>query len=165
MQLGKQPRGRQGGFTLIAVLAALALLAVATERIAFIASHQAQRDREDELLRRGAELARAIGSYYESSPGSVKTFPRELAHLVEDPRFLSVKRHLRRVYSDPINGGDWQVVRDAGGAIIGVHSTSALAPIRTAAIDLDGLEIPPASRYADWQFTYTPKPAGTGGQR
>lgn len=156
MWLGKRSLEKQGGFTLVAVLAALALLALATERVVFVLWQQAQREREAELLRVGVEFVRAIGSYHESSPGSLKAFPRELSELVEDSRFLGVKRHLRRIYEDPVGGGPWELVRGSDGGIVGVRSASQRVPIRSGAMELDGLRLPAAQRYAEWEFVYKP---------
>lgn len=161
MQTGR----RQHGFTLLAVLAALLLLALASERVLFIASQQAQREREDALLEAGAEIVRAIGSYHASSPGSVKTYPETLAELTQDERFLGLKRHLRRIPADPVQPDmPWGLVRTPDGGIRGVYSTSEARPIRETAITLDGLQLPAASRHADWKFVHAP-PSVTGEAR
>jgi len=154
---------RQRGFTLIAVMMALALLALTTQRVVFVLSQQSQRDREARLLLVGQAFVRAIGSYYETSPGSFKTFPSELAELVEDRRFLGIMRHLREVYEDPVVGeATWQVLRRADGRIEGVCSTSDESPIRSAGVDLGEVQLPAAARYSDWKFVYVPALAASG---
>lgn len=151
---------KQRGFTLILVMAALVLVALASHGVIFVLSQQAQREREAMLLRIGQEYVAAIASYYESSPGSVKTYPPELQDLVEDRRFLGIKRHLREVYPDPISGNvTWEAIRRADGSVHGVHSKSDAAPVRSAAIDLGDLQLAAATRYSDWKFTFVPAPA------
>jgi len=151
------PAGSQRGFTLLAVIAATLLLALGTQGVVRVLSEQARRDREDELLRVGREFALALRSYHDRSPGSAKAFPTSLDELAEDRRFLGVQRHIRRVHADPVTGGaPWGLVRDAGGGIRGIHSTSTDAPIRSAGADLGDYLLGPAARYADWQFVYTP---------
>lgn len=140
-------------------MVALVLLALATQGVMFVASQQAQRDREAELLRVGNEFVRAIAAYYESSPGSVKTLPATLQDLEEDRRFVSVRRHIRRLYGDPMTGGrDWQLVRRPDGSIQGLYSSSEMTPVRTAAVDLGGVQLPEANHYSDWKFVFVPAP-------
>lgn len=148
------------GFALLAVLVALALLALATQGVTWVLSQQAMREREAELLRRGQAYAQAIADFHAASPGSIKGFPREIAELLEDRRFLGVRRHLREPYADPI-GTDWQFVLGPDGTIRGVHSASTRAPIRSAPIDLGHVQLPAAERYSDWKFVHGP-PAGEG---
>lgn len=150
----------QQGFTLLAVLAAMFILALSTQGVMTFVSQQAQRDREEELLRIGQTYVQAIGSYYESSPGSVKKWPRSLEDLTDDKRFVGIKRHLREVYTDPVaRSSSWGIVPSSDGGIAGLHSLSDLRPLRTAATEVGALVLPPASRYADWQFVYQPPPA------
>lgn len=151
---------KQGGFTLVAALATMFLLALASQQVMTLVSQQAQREREAELLRIGAEYVRAIGTYYENSPGTVKVWPPSLDALTEDRRFVTLYRHLRRVYPDPITrSAEWGVVPAADGGIAGVYSQSGQQPIRTAGAALEDLGLGSAQRYSDWKFVYTPKVA------
>jgi type II secretory pathway pseudopilin PulG len=150
----------QGGFALLALLLAMLLLALASQGVMTYVSQQALREREAELLRVGQLYAQAIGAYYEASPGSVKRWPRTLQDLVEDQRFVGIRRHLRQVYADPITRStQWGLVITADGGLTGVYSLSEAAPIRSAAIELGALTLAPARRYADWQFVYEGAPA------
>lgn len=152
-------RSHQRGFTLLAVMVAMLLLALASNSVLTVVSQQALREREAELLRIGQLYAQAIGAYYEGSTGSVKIWPRALEDLVEDPRYLGYQRHLRQLYADPMTRStNWGLVIAADGGIAGVHSRSEATPIRTAAIELGALTLAPARRYADWQFVYVPTP-------
>jgi type II secretory pathway pseudopilin PulG len=149
--------GTQRGFTLLAVMAAMFLLALGTQKVMFVLSQQAQREREAELLQVGAAFAQAIGAYYESSPGTVKRWPANLNDLVDDKRFVGMRRHLRRVYMDPITRSEeWGLVRASDGGIEGVYSLSDASPIRSGALTVGDLRLPAASRYTDWQFVYQP---------
>lgn len=155
MRIGKIERSH--GFTLLAVLAACVLLALATQGVMFVLSQQAQRERETQLLRIGNEFVSAIGTYYESSPGSAKRFPVTLEELVEDHRFVGIKRHLRRIYTDPVTGStNWGLVTNAEGGIEGIYSTSDAAPVRSRALEGGVLPVPVATKYSDWKFVYTP---------
>ncbi len=154
------PTRQQRGFTLLAVIAAMLLLALASQGVMTYVSQQALREREAELLRIGQLYAQAIGAYYEAAPGNVKRWPRTLQDLVEDQRFVGIKRHLRQVYADPMTRAtNWGLVIAADGGVAGVFSRSEAPPIRTTAIELGALTLAPAQRYADWRFVYTPLPA------
>ena len=155
------------GFTLLAVLLAMFLLALATQQVMSVVSQQAQREREAELLRIGAEIVRAIGIYHERSPGSIKDWPPSLEALTDDRRFVSLQRPLRRVYADPITRShEWGLVPAPGGGIAGVYSKSETTPIRTAGAELTELGLGPVQRYSDWKFVYTPQLAdGSAGTK
>lgn len=145
------------GFTYLAVLVALMMLSLAANGVMTYVSQQAQREREAELLQIGQTYVQAIGAYYEASPGSVKRWPPTLEDLLDDRRSVSIKRHLRMVYPDPMTRQtDWDVVRAADGGIRGLRSRSDLAPIRSGTIALDQITLAPANRYSDWNFEYQP---------
>lgn len=153
-------RSRSRGFTYIAVLVALLLLSLAANGVMSSVSQQAQREREAELLRIGQAYVQAIGRYYEASPGSVKGWPQKLEDLLDDQRTVSIQRHLRTVYPDPMTRqADWDLLRTTDGGIKGLRSRSARAPIRTGTVVLDQLTLAPASRYSDWTFEYQPAQA------
>lgn len=157
MRLYVDPVRIQSGFTLVAVLAALFFLALGTQKVMTVVSHQVQREREAELLRIGAAYASAIGAYYELSPGNVKRWPPSLEALVDDRRFVTLQRHLRKLYADPITrSSDWGVVAAPDGGVAGVYSRSELTPIRVAGDQLEALGISDAKRYSDWKFVYKP---------
>lgn len=151
------PRTRQHGFTLLAVLAALFLLALASQKVMSVVSQQAQREREAELLRIGAAYRAAIGAYHDQSPGSVKRWPPSLEALLDDRRFVTLQRHLRRLYLDPVTRANiWGLVPAPDGGIAGVYSLSGDRPIRSGGPDLARLGLAEASRYSDWKFVHRP---------
>lgn len=164
MQVGRPMRLRlkpapcnQRGFTYVAVLVAMLMLALSTQAVMTYVSHQAQREREAELLRIGQAFVQAIGHYYQATPGSVKRYPKTLEDLIEDRRLVSVKRYLRRIYADPMTRkADWQIVASTDGGIAGIHSKSDATPIRIGAVDVGNGQSTTASRYSDWVFVYRP---------
>jgi len=161
MQAGDRPRrqhrarrdNRQCGFTLLAVLAALTVLALASERVMQFAAQQAQREREAALLRAGVAYAQAIAAYHAATPGHAKRWPPTLDALADDRRFVQVRRHLRERYADPVTRStDWGLLRAPDGGIVGVYSRSDQAPLRSAATVQRGIRLAAANRYADWRF-------------
>jgi hypothetical protein len=150
---------RQQGFTFVAVLGAMLLLALATERVTFVVSHVAQRQREEDLLRIGTAYADAVRSYYLASPGTEKRWPASLADLTDDRRFVQVRRHLREPYQDPLTRGDWLLLRAPDGGIAGVYSRSPRQPIRSVPLQSGDIELPAARQYSDWKFAHRLPPA------
>jgi type II secretory pathway pseudopilin PulG len=151
------PHAREQGFTLLAVLAALFLLALASQQVMSVVSQQAQREREAELLRIGAAYQAAIRAYHDQSPGSVKRWPPTLEALLDDRRFVTLQRHLRRLYADPVTRTNtWGLVPAPDGGIAGVYSLSEDRPIRTGGTELAWLGLTEADRYSEWKFVHRP---------
>ena len=104
-------RGRpQRGFTYLVAMFAVAiaglLLAVTSE----VSSHSRQREKEKELLYIGDQFREAIALYYQRTPGTVKRYPEKLEELLEDKRYLSMQRYLRKIYTDPMTGQEFRVL-------------------------------------------------------
>jgi type II secretory pathway pseudopilin PulG len=112
---------RQGGFTYLGVLIAVAVLGIGVSAVSEVWVTHARRQRIEELEWVGQQYVQAIGSYYESSPGTVKAYPRSLQDLLEDRRFVTMRRHLRQVYVNPMSGqADWEMLVAPDGGIKGV---------------------------------------------
>lgn len=146
-------RHAQRGFGILWVLAAVALAGLGLAKIGTVWSTEAQRERERELVRVGVQYANAISSYYYASPVARREYPRSLEALVEDTRSATVRRHLRRLYEDPVGAGrPWALIQRSDGSIVGVYSQSAGRPLRREAFETGGLQLPSAARYQDWKF-------------
>jgi len=114
------------------------------------------RDRERELLAVGDELRRAISSYYESTPGAAKQFPKSLDDLLRDRRYPVVRRHLRRPYPDPMTGStEWGIVPGPGGTIMGVFSRSSQSPVKKSGFPGHYRSFEKAETHGDWKFVYS----------
>lgn len=154
-RIGRPSRLGQGGIGYLVVLFWLALGSLALTGEALLWSMERQREREEELLFVGDQLRRAIGSYYDASPSEPKRLPPSLDVLLEDARFLPARKHLRRVYADPMTGTRaWGLVRGSDGGVLGVYSTSQRAPLRRTGFAAVDAEFEHKARYADWQFVY-----------
>jgi type II secretory pathway pseudopilin PulG len=150
----------QRGFTYVGLLLAVALAGVALAAAGMLWSTTAKRDKEAELLFVGDQFRRAIGSYYEGTPGA-KRYPQRLADLLEDKRLAVTRRHLRQIYADPMTGQpDWDLVRLPDGAIGGVHSRSEATPLKVANFAPSDESFANAASYRDWVFAYAPQGGG-----
>jgi len=93
----------QRGYALLAVLLVLALILLAAMAAAPRLAQQIRRDREQELIHRGTQYARAIKRYYKK----FGRYPLSVAQL-EDTNHL---RFLRRRYKDPLTpSGEWRII-------------------------------------------------------
>ena len=162
MRIGKHVSNnlRPNGFTMLAVLAAMFLSALATNAVMQEVSQQDTRAREAQLMLIGLLYRQAIKDYYEMSPGAEKQWPKSLKDLTYDTRFVDVRRHLREVYPDPISRSeDWGLITiETGGrnGICGIYSKSTDQPLNTAAASLYGIEMPSITQYAERRFEYIP---------
>jgi len=110
------------GFTYLGVLLAIALLGIGLVAASEVWVTTAKRQRTEQLEWVGHQFVQAIGSYYESSPGQVKAFPKSLQDLQEDRRFAFTRRHLRCMYVNPFTGAaDWELLRAPDGGVRGVR--------------------------------------------
>ena len=149
---------REAGFTYLAMLLAVAVIGIGLAAAGQSWSTAAQREKEAELLFAGGEFRRAIRSYYFASPGAPR-YPRQLQDLLRDDRFPSVRRHLRRLYRDPMTGGrEWGLVEAPEGGLMGVHSRSAASALKTANFTEANRDLEGRTRYADWKFVFRPAP-------
>lgn len=154
MPIGKA--GGQGGFSYIGILITLAIAALGLSGAAVVWQMQMQRLNEMTLLETGEAYRVAIGRYYEATPGAFKEYPRRLQELVEDKRFPVPRRHLRRLLPDPFAPRQPMGLILQQEAIVGVFSTSSLAPVRSKGyLEIEaGFES--VKKYSDWRFVYTP---------
>lgn len=145
------------GFTYLWVIFIVAMTGITLAAAGQVWRTEAQREKEKELMFVGNQFRHAIGSYYESSPGMRKRYPDSLEKLLSDDRFPTVKRHLRKVFLDPMTGGsEWGLIREPGAGIVGVHSLSTRAPLKRANFPERYATFDEAENYRDWKFIYLP---------
>ncbi len=94
---------REGGYLLLAVLLLMAFMIIAASIEAPQMVQQMKRDREEEMIHRGTEYARAIKKYY-------KKFGRYPANLEQLDNTNQI-RFLRKRYKDPLTkDGKWKIL-------------------------------------------------------
>ena len=146
------------GFTYLGILIAMALFGVALAATGEVWRTAAQREREQELLFVGNQFRTAFTNYYAGTPAGKPRYPRTLEDLVEDGRYPVTRRHLRRVYADPMTGKpDWVLVDAPGGGIAGVRSRSEAKALKTGNFAPQDAKFEGAERYSDWKFVFEPR--------
>lgn len=147
---------RQGGFTYISLLFVIIVLGVSFSATSHVWSTIYKREKETELLFRGMQIRSAIKSYYDSTPG-VKQYPLKLKDLLKDPRQPTTRRHLRRIYPDPMTRKpNWVLVKGPDGRIMGVASASKAVPLKRGNFPEELKDFEGKSKYSDWKFIYAP---------
>ena len=146
---------RSGGFTyigLVVLLAILGLVAAAGMKTGALMQRAAA---EQELLEIGAAFSEALRSYAAATPKGQPPQPPNLDALLKDPRFPGVRRHLRRIFVDPITGkAAWGLVTNGDKTwITGVYSLSDAKPLKVGNFDMRFVNFDNKERISDWKFT------------
>ena len=113
-------RRSEGGYTLVALLALMSVVALFAMAVAPSLQQQTQREREKEAIFRGEQVADAIAQYYRYKAGTTGNFgdqalPSSMDQLLEGVPIPggSKNRAILRVSAsrDPMtNGGEWRFV-------------------------------------------------------
>jgi type II secretory pathway pseudopilin PulG len=155
---------RARGFTylgLIILLAIMALVAAAGLKMGTLLQRAAA---EEELLEIGAQFSEALRSYAAATPPGKPTHPPTLQDLLKDPRFPNTRRHLRKIFVDPVTGkAEWGVIYlgDKVG-VLGVYSLSNLRPLKIANFDIRFLNMENREKISDWKFLIAGGDGGLG---
>lgn len=165
----RRPRHRQAGYALLMVVFLGALMAVAVAAVAPNVLTQGTREKEEEMIWRGKQYARAVKLYFRKNG----RFPTSVEEL-EKKR--TTVRYLRQAYKDPMNkeDGSWRLIYiGPGGQLIGsVTKTGAIQFPTTPGAGQQPGQAAPVGQVLP-QPTVGPRPspqptplggAGTGGQ-
>jgi type II secretory pathway pseudopilin PulG len=149
----------QSGYTYVGVLFIIATIGLTLSLASTLWSFAQQREKERELLFVGNQFRKAIQQYYVKTPGFVKTFPPNLEALLEDNRFVTTQRYLRKIYLDPMtNTAEWGLINSPQGGIMGVYSMSDDKPIKQDGFAEVNNQLANRKHYSEWQFFYFPQP-------
>ena len=147
-------RATSRGFTylgLLILLAVMGMVAAAGLKMGTLLQRAAA---EEELLEIGAQFSEALRSYAAATPQGKPQQPPSLQELLKDPRFPNPRRHLRKIFVDPVTGkAEWGIVYlgDKVG-VIGVHSLSTAKPLKVANFDIRFQNMENRKLISDWKF-------------
>lgn len=138
---GRATHGDSGYTLLLAIFLAAVMLIAASVAVPNLIT-QARRQKEELMIWRGRQYARAIGLYYRQT-GHFPHNLRELYKGVNDVHFL------RQRYKDPMNAqdGSWRLIYlGPGGQLIGSLCWQTMAEYQAAemGVPLPGTKEPPA---------------------
>jgi type II secretory pathway pseudopilin PulG len=164
-QTGRTPR-REAGFTyvgLIVLVTIIGLVGAATLKADALLRRAAA---EEELLEIGAAFSAALKSYAEVTPPGQPNYPPTLQELLKDPRFPGVRRHLRRIFVDPVTGkAEWGIVHVADQkGVLAVYSLSQARPLKVANFDARFPNFENREHLSEWKFAAVGQAIGQPGQ-
>lgn len=146
----------QFGFTylgLVILIAIIGLTAVASIQVGSIVQRRAA---EEELLEIGNEFRAALISYAAATPQGATTLPSTVEDLLRDHRYLGTRRHLRKLYIDPLTGkDDWGVIIGAnttGSGIVAFYSMADGMPIKVDGFSPPFKHFKGKKSYHEWLF-------------
>lgn len=158
---------REAGFTyvgLIVLVAIIGLVGAATLKADALLRRAAA---EQELLEIGAAFSEALKSYADATPRGQPTYPPSLQELLKDTRSPAVRRHLRKIFVDPVTGkAEWGIVHagnDSG--VLAVYSLSSAKPLKVANFDARFANLENREHISDWKFAALGQGVGQPGQQ
>jgi type II secretory pathway pseudopilin PulG len=164
---------RERGFTYLGLIILLAVIGLAGAASLKIGSLLQRAAAEQELLDIGAAFSDALQSYAAATPPNQPQQPASLQELLKDPRFPFVRRHLRKLFVDPITGkAEWGIVHLGGGEtgpVLGVYSLSQAQPLKIGNFDARFQGFDGRRHLSEWKFMANgqgaqPKPASAPAQ-
>lgn len=145
------------GITYLALMFSIVLIGISVSAAARQWTVMVQREKEADLMAKGIEIQNALALYSAHMKiGRImptEIYPQSLTELTRTP-----KPFLRRVYQDPVGGGDWEYMRAPTGGIMGVRSKSKGKPIKERDFPLAIRHFEGRKTYHDWIFQY-PNPS------
>lgn len=143
---------RNLGFAYIWVLFSVSLMGVSLALAGEIYATSLKREQEEQLLAIGRQFQHALSSYRNATPVGELPYPRSLEELLEDRRGPVVRRHLRKIFVDPMTGrAEWGEVR-VGGRITGVYSFATSTPIKRTGFEVSFGSFDEVNHFHGWVF-------------
>lgn len=152
---------RNQGFTYLSLIIFLTVISIFSAASLQLGHIMMRRAAEQELLAIGAEFRSALASYAAATPEGQVSVPQSLQDLLKDSRYPNTRRHLRKIYVDPISGKEeWgtMIAFGVGGrsvaGIVGVYSLSSDVPIKIGNFDEPFRSFEGKKSYQDWKFVF-----------
>ena len=161
--MDRHVRQRQPGFSYVGLLITILIIGVMSAAVLSAGSVMQRRAAEDDLLFIGEQFQSAFNSYYGTTPVGAQPYPAQLDDLLRDPRVPIPRRHLRKIYTDPLTStANWGIVNAPGGGIMGVYSRSEETPIRVSGFADNFARFEGATKYSEWVFSAEQQPFPVG---
>jgi type II secretory pathway pseudopilin PulG len=148
--------GREGGFTYLGVVILVTVIGLVGAATLKVDSLLRRARAEEELLEIGAAFGEALRTYAEATPKGQAVQPPSLRELLKDPRFPGVRRHLRKIFVDPLTGkAEWGIVWANPGdrrGVLAVYSLSSAKPLKKANFDQRFSGFESREHISDWKF-------------
>lgn len=153
----RQPKLDSRGVTYLMVMFAIVLIGITLSAVGKHWTMIVQREKEEDLIVKGMEIQNALALYSATMKAGrlvpMEVYPQSLAELTRLP-----KPYLRKVYADPMSGGDWEYLRAPTGGIMGVRSKNKGKPVKERDFPLAVRHFEGRKSYRDWMFQH-PNPS------
>jgi type II secretory pathway pseudopilin PulG len=154
----RRPRKRrEGGFTYLSLIILVAIIGLVSASALKLGSVLQRSRAERELLDIGAAFSDALQSYANATPAGYPPQPPSLKELLRDPRFPGVRRHLRKVYVDPMTGkAEWGItyLGDKIG-VLAVYSLSDAKAVKIGNFPSRFQGLAGKQKISEWRFAAT----------
>ena len=150
-------RRRSGGFTYLSLIILVAIIGLVSASALKLGSVLQRSRAEQELLDIGAAFSDALQSYANATPAGFPPQPPSLRELLKDPRFPTVRRHLRKVFVDPMTGkAEWGItyLGDKVG-VLAVYSLSDAKPVKIGNFPQRFQGLAGKQKISEWRFAAT----------
>ncbi|MEV4778261.1 type II secretion system protein [Burkholderia sp. LMU1-1-1.1] len=151
----RRPRKRRdGGFTYLSLIILVAIIGLVSASALKLGSVLQRSRAEQELLDIGAAFSDALQSYANATPAGFPPQPPSLKELLKDPRFPTVRRHLRKVFVDPMTGkAEWGItyLGDKVG-VLAVYSLSDAKPVKIGNFPQRFQGLAGKQKISEWRF-------------
>jgi len=156
---GPRPR-RSGGFTYLSLIILVAIIGLVSASALKLGSVIQRSRAEQELLLIGAAFSDALQSYADATPAGMPPQPPSLKSLLRDPRFPGVRRHLRKLFVDPMTGkAEWGVVYLGNKVgVLAVHSLSDAKPVKIGNFPPRFQGLADKQKISEWRFAAGVRP-------
>jgi type II secretory pathway pseudopilin PulG len=154
----RPPRRRRScGFTYLSLIILVAIIGLVSASALKLGSVLQRSRAEQELLDIGAAFSDALQSYANATPAGFPPQPPSLKELLKDPRFPTVRRHLRKVFVDPMTGkAEWGIsyLGDKVG-VLAVYSLSDAKPVKIGNFPQRFQGLAGKQKISEWRFAAT----------
>jgi hypothetical protein len=123
----RKPFTNQAGVTYLFAMMLVVFMSISLMGVTQQWSVIMKRDREAELLFRGTRIKESIERFVADYEVQKATRPNRWPRTLEELTKKSPKRYVQAVYTDPITGGDFDLIK-VGEELHGVRSTSTDVP-------------------------------------
>jgi type II secretory pathway pseudopilin PulG len=142
----------------VILLLAVALIGGVSAVSLKVAKTIQQRSAEAEFVVIGLAFHYALKSYADATPNGLPNTPENLTEFLKDPRYPGVKRHLRRLYHDPLTGkAEWGILRGPDQRIYGIHSLSRSDVFKQDKFPAELVYLNGKAKHTDWVFSAIPQ--------
>ena len=144
----------QNGFTYLGLIILVSVIGIVGAATLKIGALMQRAQAEETLLDTGAAFSAALQSYAQATPKGQPLQPPSLQELLKDPRTPALRRHLRKIFVDPVTGStEWGVLYRADrSGVVAVYSLSQARPLKIGNFDARFVGFDNKRHLSDWKF-------------